>query len=202
MFRLLFFCSALIALDSCVASIRADESTLPGNGFPADHYQVLWTKSPFAVATVEASVESINYALVGVAQFDGTSYASLIDKQSQEHFLVSDSKPSHGLTLVSVNRGEGSSDTSVVLQKNGESLTLKLESPATSPSGVPSSPAATASAPQIPMPGSVSGSIGGMPATVQPRYRFRRNIIHIPPQPQQSSSATPSGATPPISGTP
>ena len=43
-----------------------------------------------------------NYALVGIAQFDGVSYASLIDRQTQKHFLLSNGETVGDLTLVSV----------------------------------------------------------------------------------------------------
>jgi len=128
------FAGALVFL-SCPA--RADAPVLPGAGFAASRYEVLWTKSPFAVASAEGGQESPDYALKGIAQFDGISYASLIDKRSPgpepEHFLLSSDKPVKGLTLVSISRGHDSSGTFAVIQKDGQVSTLKLETVSVAP---------------------------------------------------------------------
>jgi hypothetical protein len=182
------------ALESLLPSaVRAEPAALPGPGFPASHYETLWTKSPFAVATSEAAPESADYTLVGIAEFDGVPYASLVDKQSQEHFLLSGDKPIRGLTLLSITRGHDGSDTTAVVQRNGESLTLKLTSVA--------SPAASTQVgstivpPQIPMPGAgLSGqATAGMPgfSGVPPAAPFHRRVIHFPPNPNQPESGTP-----------
>ncbi len=171
----------------------ADDPAVPGEGFGASRYEALWTKSPFAVATAEAAPESSDYSLVGIAQFDGVSYASLIDKQNnQEHFLLSSDKPSKGITLVSVTRGHGPSDTLAVIQKAGQSITLKLEQPALAPAaaanGAPGMPPNAAGltpgviTPQIPMPGA---SAPGNPGQMSPPVRIRPRIISVPPPPGQ-----------------
>ena len=166
----------------------ADDAVLPGTGFPASHYEVLWTKSPFAVATPEAGQESPDYALKGVAQFDGVSYASLIDKKSQEHFLLSTDKPARGLKLVSISHGKDPSDTVAVIEGNGQSITLKLdvtETPSAGPN-VAATQAPNAPPPQIPMPGS-TGPVGGINTTpanvVPPPVMIRPRLIHFPSSP-------------------
>jgi hypothetical protein len=102
---------------------KADPPALPGNGFDASRYKTLWTKSPFAVASDNSAQTSPDYSLVGIAEIDGISYASLIDKQSQEHFLLCSDKPDRGLTLISIKRGQDTSDTTAIIQKkDGESI--------------------------------------------------------------------------------
>jgi hypothetical protein len=155
--------------------VRADEAALPGGGFAASHYEALWTKSPFAVATSEAAPESADYTLVGIAQFDGVAYASLVEKQNQEHFLLSGDKPVRGLTLVSIARGHDGTDTTAVVLRNGEQLTLKLTSGAgPAASGLNATPFPV---PQIPMPGQAP-----------PPVYFHHRLIHIPPAPGQAPS--------------
>ena len=60
------------------SGVQVHADTLPGPAFDADRYRVLWEESPFAVATPVA-VESQEFSLVGVAQFDGVAYVSLVD---------------------------------------------------------------------------------------------------------------------------
>jgi len=192
--------------------LRADDSPLPDAGFSASRYEDLWTKSPFAVATPEAGgVEaSPDYLLVGIANAEGTSYASLIERQSQEHFLVSTDKPARGLTLVSITRGHNGSDTLAVFQKNGQTITLKLEqqavaaaTPGAPPGAMPqqipmpgsgSAPGSGIITPQIPMPGSGASSPEGRP----PIIRFHRPPIHLPPPPGQTQQPVPTPAPSPV----
>lgn len=194
-----------------IRPVMGDDDVLPGNGFSASRYEVLWTKSPFAVATAEAAPESPDYALKGAAQFDGVSYVTLIDKKSQEHFLLSSEKPVRGLKLLSLARGKTAADTAAVIDRNGESLTLKLDISDTSfPAGgnVVAGQTPNAPPPQIPMPGAQGAAGGGnvpglgtygvptlvprpgmgMPGEpsagqVPPPVTIRPRVIHIPSNP-------------------
>jgi hypothetical protein len=195
--------AALAGALASFPSAAASPSPTPGPGFVGDRYASLWTKSPFAIATPDAPAATTDYALVGIAQFDGVSYASLIEKQSQEHFVVSSDKPYKNLKLVSISRGKGDAATSAVIDRNGESLTLTLEQPsaaATVPgSGInipPPMPPGSANASvggaqgaANPPPGIAAGnpSVGGMPATylTPPPVRIHRPRINIPPPPPQ-----------------
>jgi hypothetical protein len=129
----------------------ADSDTLPGGAFDPSRYHALWENSPFAVASPVA-VESAEYALVGAAQFDGVSYASIVDKQSPDHFVVTSTTPSHGLTLVKLVRGQNADSTFVTLQKNGGVLKLKLETTAVPGSPAPSAPPVAQNAPAFSPP--------------------------------------------------
>ena len=116
-------------------ALRAD--VVPGGPFPADRYSTLWENSPFAVATPVAA-ESAQYSLVGVAQVDGVSYLSVIDKQGTgDHFVVTSNTPSHGLSLVSLTRDPTS--TFATLKKDGGIVKLPLEggTPTTTPTVIP-----------------------------------------------------------------
>jgi hypothetical protein len=179
-------------------ALFADDAVVPAANFQASRYESLWTKSPFAVETSETAVEeSPDYLLVGFANIDGVSYASVIERQSpQEHFLISSDKPVKGLTLTSITIGKNGSDTYAVVNRNGQPITLKLEQ---APAGAGAQPNAPVGAvpgsltPQIPMPGALNGgpSVRGLiPA------RFHHQPIHLPPRPDQEHPPLPPGAGP------
>jgi hypothetical protein len=166
----------------------ADGPALPGAGFTGDRYAPLWTKSPFAIATPDAPAVSTDYQLVGIAQFDGISYASLIDKQTQEHFVVSSDKPFKNISLVSISPGKGGSATTAVVQRNGEPLTLTLD---TTPVAAANGETPGVPPPMNPMNMPQNGSVGGViyPSAVgggaPPRVHIHRPPIRFPPPPAQ-----------------
>jgi hypothetical protein len=177
------------ALALTAPPIRADDSAVPGAGFPASRYEVLWTKSPFAVATAEAAAVSPDYSLVGISNIEGVSYAGLIDKQKNEHFLVSTDKPTRGMTLTSITVGHNGSDTLAVVQKDGELITLKLEqapgmAAAPNPNAPPINiPMPNITTPPLPMPGALAPYPGQ--GVTRPFARFHRPLINLPPRPGQ-----------------
>jgi hypothetical protein len=192
----------LLALAAPAAQpVRADDPALPNAGFPASRYEPLWTKSPFAVATSEVSQEtSPDYMLVGIANVEGISYASVIEtKTPQEHFLISSDKPTRGLKLTSITRNHDGSDTYAVVQKDGQSITLKLEQPPATAVVATAPPTNTVAmpggmTPQITMPGAAPS----FPATsgARPPARFRHPLIHLPPPPAQQQQPAPPAPAP------
>ncbi len=133
--------------------------------------------------------------LVGIAAFDGVSYASLIDRKNQEHFLISSDKTTNGIKLTSITPGHAGSDTFAVVQKNGQPLRLKLEQPpatasAGGPNGMP---------PGMP-PGGFGQGQGNPPPQIQmpggfnpyrPMIHNRRPLIHLPAPPGQQPQSYP-----------
>lgn len=183
----------VLFLSLLVASLlRADDKPeLPSDPFPAEHYQSLWTKSPFAVASPEAGQESSDYALVGVARFDGIDYASLINKQTNEHLLLASDKPLPGLSLVSLQHGNKTEDISAVILNHGQSLTLKLETTAPNPPG--NTAANAPPQPQNPNYPTYAPTQNQPPVPFNPAFR----------NPQQTQPATPPNyATYPPAGYP
>ncbi len=179
------FCLGALALP--LAGRALDQTDrLPGSGYTISRYDILWNDSPFTVATPDANpVQSAEYALVGVCRFKNISYATLIDKKSQEHFLLFGDKPQRGLRLVAINPATASSAATAVILRNGESLTLRLESPPAGPAaaGAGGPPVATQ---QIAMPGSPEAL---RDAEAPPSVHLRR---HIRLQPQTTQPSTPS----------
>jgi hypothetical protein len=180
--------SAFLFADAPVVppdAAASEDTTAAHQGYAPPRYQELWTKSPFAVETPDENVtESAEYSLVGIAQLDGVTYASLIEKQNQDHILLSSDKPLNGLSLNSVTQKEDG--TYATLSHNGELITIKLEvataSVAVQPSGVPANyqqmpgmPGNNVGGQNIPMPGTFN------PSTARPFIRIRRPLIRIPP---------------------
>lgn len=182
------------------APAPVDDAVVAHQGYPAARYQSLWTQSPFSVETPEEdTTESAEYALVGIAQIDGVSYASLIEKQNQNHLLVSSDKPINGLTLTSITH-KTSGDTYATLIRDGQPMTLKLEALAANAAlqggGMPGVPAPGTMAPNamvspnIPMPGANTQS-------ARPLIRIRRPIIHVPPRTDAGGAPVGQPAPPP-----
>jgi hypothetical protein len=193
---LLLIVAAALALTA--PPVRADDPVVPGGSFPASRYETLWTKSPFAVATVEADEgpESPDYSLVGITNINGISYASVIEKEKNEHFLISTDKATRGMTLTSITIGHNGSDTYALVQKDGQPITLKLEQgPAmagansNAPPMNPFMPGGNNPTPPLPMPG-VSNVFPGSGST-RPFARFHRPPIHLPFQPGQQQQYQP-----------
>ena len=176
-------------------------SNLPSSGFAPARYEALWTKSPFAVATSETvGEESPDYFLVGVANQEGIFYASVIERQNQEHFLLTSDKPVRGLTLKSIKRSSDGQNTYADVIKDGQPLTLKLEQAPAAAGGVsnaanmaaPGAIPMPGTAPQMPMPGGAPGFPNG--GSVRPFTRFHRPPIRLPPGNPQGAPAVPAAA--------
>lgn len=197
-----------------IITVCAEDAAVPSANFNAAHYETLWTKSPFSVATAEAVEESPDYSVVGVTQLDGVSYASIIEKQNQDHFLISSDKPYKGLLLKTITRSHDGKDTYATVEKDGQILTLKLESAAVSATvpgmppvtvpGVPPQPGQTVQ--NITFPGANNPPPTSYnPASTPPRTftRIHRPPIHLPPNPtanQPDQGAQPAAA--PTGGAP
>ena len=177
----------LLAVLTAWPLMRADDGGLPSGAFDASRYSLLWETSPFAVASPVA-VESVQYSLVGAAEFEGVSYASIIDKQSQNHFVVTSKTPSHGLSMVSLTHGSSPGSVSATLQSSGGILKLALDT-TTAPLVAPQ-PVNTA--PTMPMP----GMSPGVNPNMLPLFRRRPHAAQIFTPPIVVPQPPPSPNTP------
>ncbi len=204
--------AAVPAAPSAVATpTNAPASTnLPSANYAPGRYEALWVKSPFAVATSETvGEESPDYFLVGVANQDGVFFASVIERQNQEHFLLTSDRPVRGLTLKSINRSRDGVNTYAEVIKDGQPLTLKMEVPPAGAAGGPTAfnmapgaiPVPNTMAPQIPMPAGVNGFPNN--GSARPFTRFHRPPIRLPPgAPPSPGSAAPAPAPAPNANPP
>ena len=103
-----------------------------------------------ASARSDSPVDTSHLTLVGIAEANGTTYASLVDAQTGKHFIPSSRSADNGLELVSVREGEDA-----VIRQNGQSFVLKLGWPDGTGSEVNDVPRPEASpiAQYIPRPG-------------------------------------------------
>jgi hypothetical protein len=186
-----------------------EDATAAHQGYPASRYEDLWTKSPFAVETPDETVtDSAEYSLVGVAQLTDTNgtiinYVSLVEKQNQNHLLVSSDKPLNGLSLNSITK-KPDGGTYATLTHDGQILTLELE---TTPSGAAGlQPGASTGfnlpgmmTPNMPIVGGQNIQMPGAGAGQmrRPLIRIRRPIIHVPPRPQMYGAPAGQPAPPP-----
>ncbi len=184
----------------------APAAVIPGEGFAASKYKVLWTKSPFSVASAEAVAESADYSIVGLAKIDGVSYACLIDKSNNEHFLVTSDKPARGLTLQSVTGGK---ESMAILLRNGETLSLKMDATAAPQMAMPNQPPPQPGMPPNMQPGmpppvspypgtrspypNLGRGVPGQPGQ-PPRIRPRHRPITVPPRPNPQGQPVPNQA--------
>ena len=89
-------------------------------------FALLFSHPAVAGIPSDAPPASFPYELVGIARYDGVSYASIVDPQNGYHFLLSTiSRSPLGLVLVSVATGQESSP-SATIQKDGVSIILGL----------------------------------------------------------------------------
>jgi len=117
-----------------------------------------------SVTATDLSPTTSDFSLVGIARFDGASYACLFDAKTQRHLLLSTRDPESGLKLVSVASEDDSVGPSALIQANGTSILLKLgygtitvsAEAATDPepvSQVDSAPSTAIPSSVLPMPG-------------------------------------------------
>jgi hypothetical protein len=176
----------LAALVSLVysGSLWADsELGIPSKDFPVERYETLWTKSPFAVASTAPEKKDNTpaaYKLVGVSQFGGISYASVVNNQGGGGLFLEQNKPTKGLTLLSIQQGKTGATSSAKIILNGQVLVLDTDNtPQTS----------------LPQPVGFQPGNPGNPGGIRredfvPRFPIRRQLIQVPPQSIAPASAT------------
>ncbi len=177
----------------------AAHSFIPSVDFQPARYETLWTKSPFSVATPDGPTDtSPDYALYGIANIDGITYASIVDAHTNEHFLISSDKPTRGLTLNGITREPNGGDTFANVMKDGQLLTLKL---AAAPAPVAGATPVNGALPQGgPAPGGIVPNItapgAGSPFgnSSRPFPRIHRPHITLPPPPAPAPAPPPPAA--------
>jgi hypothetical protein len=112
-----------------------------------------------SIAAVGSSPSASRYTLVGIARFEGISYASLLDQQTGDHFLLStDKKSEFDVALASVRTDDDPSGPGAIILKDNVSVLIKLESELSVASSDSSTPAVVVGQPypaqKIPRPGS------------------------------------------------
>ena len=189
------------------AAPTTQKAVIPTADFEATRYESLWKKSPFSVATPDGPTDtSPDYALYGIANIEGITYASLVDAHTNEHFLVSSDKAVRGITLNGITHQPNSTDIFANVVKDGQPLTLKLATaptpaaatPNASPGLTPQGAAPGSIVPNIIAPGSGPGGGAFGNNSARPFPRIHRPHITLPPSlPPQPAPAPAAAQTPP-----
>jgi hypothetical protein len=100
--------------------------------FTIARYEPAWSKNPFMRKTVAIAAPqetfAKDWALSGMAEFDGKIRVTLINKQTGERKrITSEDSPEAEFKLVKANFSRKRSDASVEVQKGGETATLKYD---------------------------------------------------------------------------
>ncbi len=121
----------LIASASAAFHVGAVENAIPA-AFPAERYEVMVAKSPFALATPPAPVAAApekNFAdgwfVSGLAQLDGKDFVTIKSRDLGVQLSLFGSDPRDGVTLQKVEWSPAIGRSTVTIAKDGQ--TAKLE---------------------------------------------------------------------------
>jgi hypothetical protein len=184
----------LIALATTASQAATVESAIP-MVFPAERYEAMIVRSPFALATPPAPVVAApekNFAdgwyVTSLAQFEGKDFVTIKSRDLAVQLSLFGSEPRDGVTLQKVEWSPAIGRSTVTITKDGESAKLEFNqavlqaggSPAPAPTGRPPMPITSnpgAPRPAIPRPTqpvvqgvpNASRNIGAPPPVVQPQ---------------------------------
>jgi hypothetical protein len=123
----LIFCTLLATLPG-VAPLCAEDA-IP-RGYPAERYAVLWERSPFTTASAADAVQdepAAKLALAGVAKIGDEDIVTILNKDSQERTLVTQTANAQGYKLVSIEQNSDPLKVVATLQKGTESLKVRFD---------------------------------------------------------------------------
>ncbi len=181
------------------------ESAVPA-AFPADRYEKMAEKSPFALATPAAPVVApqasfaANWFLTAVGRdAQGQDFITIKAQDGSVHFSLSgnEANPETGVSLASVNWSDTFRESTAIIKKGGETAKLVFSKeeavmPAPQPGGAkPPLPGG-----MQPQPVTVRAGAGGVSPTpgVQPRVTLPRPStapVVSPPPPVTGNAAQP-----------
>jgi hypothetical protein len=124
----LIFCTLLATLPG-IAPLCAADAAIP-HGYPVERYAALWERSPFTTASVSDAVQeepAAKLALAGVAKIGDEDIVTLLNKDSQERTLVTQTPNAQGYKLVSVEQNSDPLKVVATLQKGTESLKVRFD---------------------------------------------------------------------------
>ena len=203
--------SRLIPLFALVTSQAfALESAVPA-AFPADRYEKMAEKSPFALATPAAPVAApqasfaANWFLTAVGRdAQGQDFITIKAQDGSVHFSLSgnEANPETGVSLASVNWSDTFRESTAIIKKGAETAKLifnKEETvmPAPQPGGArPPLPGGAQ-----PLPVAVRAGAGGVgqPPATQPRIPLPRPStapVVSPPPPVTGNGVQPAAGQP------
>lgn len=108
---------------------RAEEAGIPAS-FPASRYGAAWERNPFGkkvVSPVQTQADlSRDWALLGMAEYDGKIRVSIVNKHTGEHRHLSNQDPANAeIRLIKATFSRHRPDASAAVEKDGRKATLK-----------------------------------------------------------------------------
>jgi len=189
----------VLGLSFLLPGMSRAENVVPKT-YSENRYELIWKKSPFSLPSVaEENPDGFaaNLTLAGITKFNDQYVAIVLDKSTQKRSMVTAKPNSDGLALVEAQTSKDLKEVSVVVQKNGESATLKYD--------LAFFQAATPAVAANPNPGQAPNSIPspgtrppmGTSSSPTPNRIFKRRII---PANQNANGQT--GTAPRPTGSP
>jgi hypothetical protein len=184
---------ALLASLIGVAEAHAEDAAIP-QGYKVERYAALWERSPFTTASASdgpAEPAAAKLVLAGVAKIGNEDIVTLLNKDSQERTLVTQTPNAQGYKLVSVEQNSDPLKVVATLLKGTESLKVRfdpalLSAPSKSPQNPGQNPQQSGNLMPMPMPPQA------MPATGQVIERqVRRPPIPLPVIPNRAPVTPP-----------
>lgn len=196
---LLIFC-ALTASRLYIVSARAEEKAIP-QGYTAERYSALWERSPFTIASAAdaapAEPVAAKLVLAGVVKIGSDDIVTLLNKDSQERILVTQTPNAQGYKLVSVEQNSDPLKVVATLQKGTESIKVRFDpsqfvvQSSSQPQPPGQNPLPNANLPGMPVPAR-SLPLGSQPVMPgSPERVVRRPPIPLPVIPNRQSAVPP-----------
>jgi len=114
-----------------VDSIRAVTDDLLPQPYPASRYDAMRKKSPFTLSSAADQAAAVGFAsklfLTGILRVGGESFATVMDKESKQRYMISAKPNEQNIQLVDIESGDDLSKVSVTLKKGDEKATLKYD---------------------------------------------------------------------------
>jgi hypothetical protein len=128
--------AALEAESAPPAAEAADGQAIPAP-YPVSRYEAAWAKNPFMRKTVAIvqEKESVlkDWALNGMAEYDGKIRVTMVNKQTGEYKHVTNQDgPDADFRLIQANFNRNRADASAEIEKGGEKATIKYDENLTS----------------------------------------------------------------------
>lgn len=175
----------LLLIAACAGvSLRAVAVETPDpipKSYPAERYEALIAKSPFALATPVAAPPpppdksfADGWYVSGLARLDGKDFVTIKARDLSAQFQLFGEEPTNGVALKKVEWSSSIGRSKVTIEKDGQSATLEFNQAELQ--------APTAGAPPVP--------VGGQPGAIRPPSPMAGNVngvrqptIPRPPQP-------------------
>lgn len=163
----------------------AAEEALPKE-VGVDRYESLWRRSPFDLPSSDSAtgpVPSQGLYLSGVMRVGEEEFVTIVDRATEQTFLVGREANAQGWSLVTMQRSDDATKVSATVRRGDEAISVRFDSTRVLASA------------GLPLGGAGTGTAGIAPDAT-PR-RLNPALISPPPAPVRVRRSTPIPSTPP-----